>query len=59
MVYPDERVEALAVFVLLVSSPPADSAVLTKASALVEDALLAKPAELIVAKKKKKKITMK
>ena len=52
--YSDGTLEPLGLLFLLASSPPTETEVLTKASALVDDALLAKPAGLGMAKKKKK-----
>ena len=43
--YPDEKVEAFAVFVLLVSSPPAEIVVVTKSAAMVDASVLADSVE--------------
>ena len=50
--YPDGTLEALGLLLLLASSPPAETEELTKVTSLVDNALLAKPAGLEMAKKR-------
>ena len=45
MVYPDEKVKALAVSAFLVSSPPAETVVLTKSAAMGDASVLADSVE--------------